>query len=234
MPEKKIIRNFRLTKIAQLIILIIIEVAFFTVLFLHPELSKTLYSNHTFSLICAFVWIFMVFSLAFLLLDFYRLRSFAEESHALKKAAYLDNLTGIPNRHGLDVAFEAYDTPESLTDVGCFMVTIENLNSTNETLGRATGDLMIQHFCSIFEELGDQFGIVGRNGGNEFVLIVNSCTDEMMKHFIELLNTKIDEYNNEYTKAPLRLKYAYVLNNEQQIKIFQQLLMETYKKLHLQ
>ena len=234
MPEKTIIRNFRLTKITQLIILIIIEVAFFTTLLLHPELSITLYANHTFSLICAFVWIFMVFSLVFLLLDFHRLRSFAEESHALKKAAYLDNLTGIPNRHGLDVAFEVYDSPESLMEVGCFMVTIDNLISTNETMGRATGDLIIQHFCSIFEALGDQFGIVGRNGGNEFILIMNSCTAETMKHFIKSLNNKIDEYNNEYTNAPIHLKYAYILNNEQHIQIFRQLLMETYKKLHLQ
>jgi len=234
MPEKKIFKSFRIAKTFQLIILLIIEVAFFAMLFLHPDLSKTLFHNHVFSIMCTFIWIFTIFSLVFLLLDFYRLRAFAEESRALKQAVYLDNLTGIPNRHGLDAAFEAYHSPESLAEVGCFMTSIDNLKSINETHGRATGDILIKHFCSIFEELGDQFGIVGRNSGNEFILVIDHCTDETMQHFITSLNKRIDEYNNEYTNATIMLKYAYTLNNGQHAQLFQQLLMETYQKLYLQ
>ena len=73
-----------------------------------------------------------------------RFRTFAEESHALNRAAFLDHLTGIPNRHGLDVVFETYDSPESLAHVACYMVTITNLKEINQTMGHVVGDQMLK------------------------------------------------------------------------------------------
>lgn len=232
MQEKQFVKSFRITKIVQLIILSLIGIAFFLILILNPALGKEVYENRTLSALCAFTWLLMLTSLGFTLYDFFKLRSFAEESHALNKAAYLDNLTGIPNRHGLDVVFQTYDSPESMATVGCFMVTIDNLKENNETHGHLTGDIMIQHFCSIFESIGDGFGVVGRNGGNEFVLVINHCTEDVMQRFIHTLNKQIEDYNKEYTNAPLSIKYAYVLNTDEHANAFTQLMTATYNKLH--
>lgn len=232
MKEKKFVKVFRTTKIIQLCLLLILELAFFIILVTHPALGKNIYNNPTLFLLCAITWVLMIFSLICLFLDFYQMRSFAKESHALNRVAYLDNLTGIPNRHGLDVVFQTYDTPESMATVGCFMVTIDNLKAINESLGHQTGDLLIQNFCSILEETGDGFGVVGRNGGNEFILVVNNCTDAIMKQFIKHLEKQISEYNTEHTVAPLQLKYTYILNVEEHAQAFTHLLTATYNKLH--
>lgn len=232
MQEKKFMKVFRAAKIIQLCLLLLLEVIFFLVLIFNPYMSKHIYDNSTLFTLCAITWGLMLFNLLCLLYDFWQLRSFTAESHALNRAAYLDNLTGIPNRHGLDIVFQTYDTPESMARVGCFMGTIENLKAINEVLGHSTGDLMIQHFCSIFEEVGDTFGVVGRNGGNEYVMVINNCTHDIMKKFIHALNEQIKEYNSEHTKAPISIRYTYILNEEEHAEAFTQLLTSTYNKLH--
>lgn len=232
MKNNNLIKKIRTSKIIQLSLLIVFILFFVGVLLSHPTLTKQIYQNEVLFILCAFTWILILFQLICLFIDFLQMRSFALESHALNRIAYLDNLTGIPNRHGLDVVFQTYDNPKSLEDVGCFMVTIDNLKSTNESLGHKAGDLLIQDFCSIFEEIGDGFGVVGRNGGNEFILVINHCTNELMAHFIHILNSQIGCYNEEHENAPLHIAYTYVLNSTEHATAFTQLLTATYNKLH--
>ncbi|MDY5775954.1 MAG: GGDEF domain-containing protein [Lachnospiraceae bacterium] len=232
MYEEKFVKFFRVAKIIQLIVLLIIEAFFFLILVCNPSIIKLLYRSKPIFLLCATIWVLMIFYLICLIYDFSKLRSFALESHALNKEAYLDDLTGIPNRHGLDVIFRTYDTPESIQTIGCYMVTIENLMSINDTLGRQTGDTMIQVFSSILEKVGDTFGIVGRNGGNEFICIINQCTNEIISQFTNCLNAEVETYNLEHSSAPIHLHSAYVLNSETQFSSFPELLVATYNKLY--
>lgn len=232
MLEKKFVKVFRIAKIIQLCFLLVLEGIFFIVLFCNPSLTMELYSNKVLFALCSCTWLLMLFNLTSLLYDFFQLRHFAEESHALNRAAFLDNLTGIPNRHGLDAVFQTYDNPEALATVGCFLVTISNLKETNESLGHQTGDIIIREFCAIFEQIGDSFGVVGRNGGNEYVLVINNCSDLLMKQFIKALEEQIAEYNKDHMNALIQIKYAYVLNTEEGAMAFTQLLTATYNKLH--
>lgn len=232
MQEKKFVKSFRTAKIIQFCILLMIEIVFFIILLSHPSLSKTVYNNRPLFMLCSVIWVLMILHLVCLLSDFIRLRSFALESHALNKAAYLDDLTGIPNRHGLDVIFRTYDSPESMESVGCFITTIDNLVSVNKTLGRETGNAMIQAFSSILEKVGDTFGTVGRNGGNEFICVLNRCTEDTIKQFTDCLNAEIDSYNSQHTQAPILLRSAYVLNSVEKKTVFSELMIATYNKLH--
>lgn len=233
MQEQKFVKIFRTTKIIQLCILLTIELCFFLVLTYKPNLARQIYSSKSLFTLCAITWILMIFNFLCLLYDFLKLRAFASESHYLNKMAYLDNLTGIPNRHSLDTVFQAYATPESLQDVGCAMFSISNLKEVNETQGHSVGDVLIRDFCSIFEEVGDQFGFVSRNGGNEFVAVINNCNEQIMTHFITTLQNRIDIYNNEHEKTPIKLIFSYTLNEEEKVTAFTQLLTITYNKLHL-
>lgn len=234
MQEKKFVKTFRAAKIIQLCIALIIEITFFLILFLHPSMSKQIYSDKVLFTICITFWVLMLFVLICLIYDFGKLKSFAEESHALNKAAYLDHLTGIPNRHGLDAIFDTYDSPESMTKVGCYLGTIENLKEINESLGHAKGDQTIQAFCSIFEEVGDLFGVIGRNNGNEFVMVINNCSKELMQRFIDNLNKRINEYNTLNPNVPIKIRYTYLLNTDEHAETFTQLLTATYTRLRSQ
>ena len=232
MPEKKIVSTVRKTKIIQLILLLIIEITFVAVLVINPSLGMKLFDEQPLFALCAVTWILMLFSLLCLLNDFYALRSFTKESHALNKIAYLDNLTGIPNRHGLDVIFQTYDSPDSMAQAACYMTTINNLKELNKTRGRTVGDVVLRDFSSILEQVGDNFGNVGRNGGNEFLAVINNCTVETMKEFESKLNSEIAAYNQQHPLEPIHLTSTYVLNCEEHISAFPQLLIATYNQLH--
>ncbi len=232
MQEKKFAKSFRSAKIIQLCILLTLDICSVFILICNPEIGKQLFTNNVLLTLCAIIWILMIFSFIGLLYDFYKIKSFAEESHALNKVAYLDHLTGIPNRYGLDAVFKTYDSPESMTHVGCFMGTIDNLREINDSLGHATGDRMILDFCNIFEELGDSFGFVGRNGGNEFIMVMDHCTHQSMQRFIESLNDRITHYNDKHPKSPIQFRHTYLLNTDEQAQAFTQLLTATYNKLH--
>jgi diguanylate cyclase (GGDEF)-like protein len=232
MQEKKFVKVFRTVKIIQLVIMLGIELTFFIILGYHPDIRIHIYSNPTLFLLCSITWVLMIFNLICLFFDFYKLRSFALESHSLNQAAFLDSLTGMPNRHSLDVVFQTYTSPESLKDTGCLMFSISNLKAVNETSGRHTGDLLIRDFCNILEEIGDTFGFVGRNGGNEFVAVITPCSEEIIKKFQATLESRILLYNKEHQVAPIELASAYTLSEEEPVQAFTQLLTITYNKLY--
>ena len=110
--KKKFVKTFRNTKTVQLVLLLLLEATYVLVLTLNPALGTKLFEDRTLFILCTLSWILALFNLIWLLYDFYKLRTFAEESHALNRAAFLDHLTGIPNRHGLDVVFECSGVPQ--------------------------------------------------------------------------------------------------------------------------
>lgn len=99
-------------------------------------------------------------------------------------------------------------------------------------MGHVVGDQMLKDFSGILESVGDAFGVVGRNGGNEFLMIVNHGSHDTMEYFIESLNQQLKEYNEEHSNAPIQIQYAYILNEEAHAEYFSTLLTETYNKLH--
>ncbi len=232
MEAKNFVRKFRTAKAVQFLILLLIEIAFFFILLSHPSMTRELYGNRPLFFLCAVVWVLIIFQLLSLLYDAFQLRSLAREGHILRKLAYLDGLTGIPNRHGLDTIFRTYDTPQSMAEIGCCMLTIENLPEINERLGRLPGDAMIQDFCSILEKVGDSFGIVGRNGGNVFLAVLDKCTADTVRRFSAALQEELEQYNQRHEQTPLSVRSAYVLNSEAKLDTFPQLLTAAYSKLY--
>ena len=92
--KKKFVKTFRNTKTVQLVLLLLLEAAYVLVLTLNPALGTKLFEDRTLFILCTLSWILALFNLIWLLYDFYKLRTFAEESHALNRAAFLDHLTG--------------------------------------------------------------------------------------------------------------------------------------------
>lgn len=232
MPEQKFVKTFRTAKIIQLCLLAVIEIIFSVTLILDSRLRHMIYADRTLFILCATIWVLMIFSFICLLNDFFKLRALAVGSHALTQTAYLDSLTSIPNRHSLDAVFRTYTSRKSLQHTGCAMFTISNLKRVNETEGYKTGDRLIQDFCGILEELGDSSGFVCRNGGNEFVAVLDDCGKESMEAFIAGLEAKISLYNEEHDKTPIKLRSAYTLAEEEQVQAFTQLLTAAYNKLY--
>ena len=205
--KKKFVKTFRNTKTVQLVLLLLLEATYVLVLTLNPALGTKLFEDRTLFILCTLSWILALFNLIWLLYDFYKLRTFAEESHALNRAAFLDHLTGIPNRHGLDVVFETYDSPESLAHVACYMVTITNLKEINQTMGHVVGDQMLKDFSGTLIFVSHDRYFV-RKVANRLLVFEDGTTHLYQfgyEEYQEKLDREAAESGDDYRKNPAAL-----------------------------
>lgn len=232
MGSKEIISYFKKGKLIQLVLVIIIAAFFFLTLVINSDLRNNIYSNQSLFILCAFVWVLLILELISIFFDFYKLNSFnnVEDEHQLKK--FMDESSGMLNRFSCDTLFKSEEITEVLEKVGCSMIEISNLKAINETAGRDAGDIAIDDFCSILESVGNDFGIVVRNGGNEFLVVIADCTPEIMEQCLQEINNSLALYNETEGPNPLEIRSTYVLNAEKKFTRFSEILTLAYHQLH--
>lgn len=230
MKEPKHVRSFIKSKIVQIIVIVLLDISFFASLIAFSGDTQAMIKNKASQSILLLFWVIILANIFFIFYDFYQFRKYRLETSRLNKAAYIDELTGLPNRYGLDKIFYEYNVSNSIENVGIATFSIKNLVISNEHIGRYAGDKMIQDFSSILESVGDDFGIVGRNGSNDFIAIIDECTEKKMEDFISLLLGKVIEYNNKSPKIKLDISHSYVLNSLLKEETLQALLVHAYKE----
>ncbi len=110
-----------------------------------------------------------------------RVKQLLVSSHSerqLKKVAYTDPLTGLPNRpYFIDKASttikEHHD--EGLTSI--LFVGLDQFKMINDALGHETGDLVLQSVAKRLKSLGNENVLVARTGGDEFCILLNEVFD---------------------------------------------------------
>lgn len=92
---------------------------------------------------------------------------------SLYNLAYLDHLTGVPNRQKLKEVFDAISKDiESGAKSGIIaMFDLDNFKAINDTYGHNTGDVMLRRLTEHFEGDPAFAGHLYRLGGDEFVLL---------------------------------------------------------------
>lgn len=232
MGDNRNLRDYRLIKIIQLCIVFILEASFLVVILSNRWLRESIFLNKSLFSLCVITYIIMIFFLISICVDLFALRNIVSDNHSLQKQTYLDNLTGIPNRYSLDLIFATYNSPESLRSVGCLLFELEKLTEVNESLGRAEGDKVIQNFSIILEDICDSLGFVGRNSGNEFVVVINNCTEHIVTDCFAAIAQRVNMYNaDEQNATPIVYNQTYTLNSEENLPSFSRLLTATYHKL---
>jgi len=108
------------------------------------------------------------------------LRDLAGKVDQLKSASRTDPLTGLFNRafleEALDIAFQ-----ESATDdlaCGLCFCDVDNFKSINDQFGHATGDAVLKTVAASLKESLRQGDLVGRYGGDEFLIVLRGCSAE--------------------------------------------------------
>ena len=231
--QKHIVNFVKKMKWIQLSFYSIMTIVFILLLITNPALRRSIYTHSSLFILFIMIWIILTGSFIFLFFDFSKVSTLVVEGHALNKAAFLDTLTGIPNRYSCDTIFQMYTTQEQLDSLGCVLIEIANLEQINIDKGREYGDLLIQEFCNLLEKIGDSYGFVGRNGGNEFLVILDNCDDLILHNFLDALQNEISEFNQTDLKMPdVQIHYEYVLNKNYKAKRFTDLITETYRKLN--
>ena len=159
-------KSYKMFKFIQLALLVIFAICFFLFIFLDDNLRSSVFSNKVLLTICVFLWAFMLYSVACIIMDFRLLEGHIVHDHVLKRAVYVDSLTGIPNRFSCDQIFEKYENEQDISALGCALIRIANLDDINQDHGRSYGNVALKEFSSMVERISAYYGFVGRNNGN--------------------------------------------------------------------
>ena len=215
-------------KFIQLALLVIFAVFFFLYIFLDDNLRVSVFSNKVLLTICVFIWAFMLYSVACIIMDFRLLEGHIVHDHVLKRAIYVDTLTGIPNRFSCDQIFEKYEDAADISTLGCALIVIDNLEQINQDHGRSSGNIALKDFSSVVERISAHYGFVGRNNGNEFLVVIENCNTAKMERFETELQKEIDQYNKTSAGYEIRIRIARLLNDSQGFKDFRELVARLY------
>ena len=221
-PIESYFPKFKKVKTVQAILTAILLLCT-VVTFISPDTKM-----HTLCFLC--IILLIAICSCYLCLDFTFFGKIIKDSDELRKSAYIDNLTGMPNRTSCDLIFEMYGNEKSLLNVGCALITIDNLVDINASKGRDAGNQVLIDFSNILTEVSEDIGFAGRNGGNEFLLVIEDCNTHAMENFFEQLNIRLKRYNALALNDPISIRYEYILNSEWKLSRFSDIITELYHR----
>lgn len=110
-----------------------------------------------------------------------RIEQLKSELELVNKLVREDQLTGALNRRGLDDAMvrEAARAERNGTPLCIALIDIDNFKKINDSFGHQVGDIVLVHLVAIIEETIRSNDLIGRYGGEEFLLLLpDSRIDE--------------------------------------------------------
>nr|WP_320048807.1 GGDEF domain-containing protein [uncultured Desulfuromonas sp.] len=162
----------------------------------------TLLRNNTLKTVLSFI----IFSLAILPIIYAYIRELKlknreyQHVHGLyldqSKRSITDPLTQLHNRLKLDEEldaafgmFQSYNRPFSL-----IMADLDYFKAINDRYGHQVGDQVLQSISSLLQQHSRTADIVGRWGGEEFMIICRDTSTEGACHLAEKLRSEIEHY----------------------------------------
>lgn len=125
-----------------------------------------------------------------------RTKELEEKNHALEISSITDKLTNIYNRIMLDKALdERINSAKKDDSFGVIIIDIDYFKIVNDTYGHQTGDTTLVSFAQILKENIRESDLLGRWGGEEFVIICGNSSLEGTLILSEKLRQKIEEHD---------------------------------------
>jgi len=120
----------------------------------------------------------------------------AKTQEKLEKLATTDKLTGIFNRAKLDESLESeLQRSQRLNNTfGVLLIDLDHFKSVNDTHGHQVGDEVLIHVSDILTQETRQMDIVGRWGGEEFMVICPETDLEDTIKVAEKLRSKMESH----------------------------------------
>lgn len=115
----------------------------------------------------------------------------------LKNLALKDHLTGLYNRSKLDEVLEYNINYSSRygNSFGVIMIDIDFFKKVNDEYGHQAGDIILKEFANILTLSSRETDIIGRWGGEEFLIIVENIDKDNLIKLAQKLKDMINEHN---------------------------------------
>jgi len=144
------------------------------------------------------------------------------------KQAMTDHLTGVLNRRGLFVALKPliYLARRNCHPIGVMMADIDNFKMINDTYGHQVGDRVLAGVAKRLRERLRASDIVGRYGGEEFLLLLTPIDPANLLRIGEEIRRDIEELSEGQPPVTLSIGAAHSLLGEHVEKELERLIGE--------
>lgn len=126
-----------------------------------------------------------------------------------KDGKWVDQLTGGANRLYFQQRFESEirRTGNYRHALALFMFDIDEFKKINDTYGHQAGDVVIKKMAELVKKNTRSSDLVGRYGGDEFMVLITSTTEERAASYADKLREKIATTDIAIpgTKVPVRI-----------------------------
>jgi len=125
-----------------------------------------------------------------------------EATERLYHLAYIDQLTGVPNRQKLKEDFTAVERQIEQEEVHGILALfdLDHFKAVNDTYGHNTGDIVLRRLTEHLSEDSNFAGCLYRLGGDEFVLFMTNPAskfgtfEEMKQHYKTVVSAALRAY----------------------------------------
>ena len=135
----------------------------------------------------------------------------------LEKLMITDKLTSIFNRHGLDMMFaDALSRYKRYQNsFGIILIDIDKFKNINDRYGHQQGDVVLKSVAKVLKSTTRASDIVGRWGGEEFLIICPEVSKETLLYLSENLRKSVENYKfNEVDVVTISLGIAIVSEDD--------------------
>lgn len=131
------------------------------------------------------------------------------EKEVLYKLAYSDELTKVYNRRYCERIMD--ELTEKKQHYTIFSFDLNNLKKINDNMGHQYGDALISGFANILKETFTEDAIVGRMGGDEFIVLLDDKDIHSHDHSKEIKKYYeiLERYNRQEENFQFSASYGY-------------------------
>ena len=133
----------------------------------------------------------------------------------LKELAHKDGLTKLYNRYGFDEMAEKMLSKNPKEHCVAVLLDVDDFKLINDMYGHAYGDKALISLSENMQKFFPSSALLGRNGGDEFCILLPNCTmEEVKESLIEFTKTpKTFSYKGQTYSFCISLGYAEYPNN---------------------
>ncbi len=122
------------------------------------------------------------------------------------ESLYIDKLTGVFNRYELD-KIEQNLSRKNVGKIAAIMIDLNDFKAINDNYSHSEGDNALMTIAGILKDVIGNDGVVIRFAGDEFVIIIDDATEDMIPEYKKAIQMKIEGYNKTSGK-PYELSVA--------------------------
>lgn len=127
-----------------------------------------------------------------------------------RKMSLTDGLTGLLNRIGFNEKVEKYLNNNESKKCIAILLDVDNFKFINDVYGHEVGDQVLIQLATDMKKEFPENAVIGRNGGDEFCMLIKDCNEDEAKNQIESFTMKKRTFLHKGKEYKYSISLGYV------------------------